>query len=437
LNTREIDDALDNVKIIDTHEHFSSSLDIVNEGADLFAILPRGYVGFFDFYPGLRGDLVQFQKYPEIVDKTYLDLINFVNEYHEHEFLDTLNTGMIQLHGGSIKALSEDMYHDLNASIHDRYQEQGYRDRVLHEFHVDHAVLDVPHHAGGLGHDLRDAFDPDFYMPAMRINSLLFGFDLDAWSPSTCLIKIMTNELQVLDGIPSTFEEYLDDVDAILDWSRDKVVSYKCASAYERTIDFGTKAAAEPGGKKFISAKNAFGKSFKKATERERIAFGDCVMHHVLGQIEGNGIPVQMHTGEAIKPGSNPNNVESLLAAYPGIEFTLLHCGYPWTSEVLDILKRHDNVHADMVWLQVVSQEAARGFLQRAIEENLAGRIFAFGGDCACIEGSIGALLRIKNVVRTVLGSLVDRGKIEPRDVESMVTDLFYNNPKSLFFNSN
>jgi len=432
VNKHVVDEALDRVKIIDTHEHFSSSANIVNEGADLPAILPRGYVGFFDFYPGLQ--TVNFEKYPELKCKDFPGISTFIKNYHEFEFVDVLDAGIKNLHGKSIKNMKEHEFLSLNQSILHRYADPAFRDSVLKAFNVERVILDVPHHAGGLQSTLSDAFDSQFYKPAMRLNSLLYGFDLDAWNPQTCLMKLMASDLKVIDRLPVTFEDFLDKIDRILEWSKGKVVSYKCASAYERTINFGPKLTAQPKGKKYAIAKGIFGKPFCKTVEYERLVFGDYVLHHVLSTIEGNGIPVQMHTGTAIMPGSDPKNVDNLIAEYPGIHFTLLHCGYPWTETVLDMLKRHDNVHGEMVWLQTISREAATRFLERAIAEKLHEKVIAFGGDCASIEGSVGALLTIKAVARSVLTRMVDDGRIQKADAGALIEDLFYNNPKAVFF---
>jgi hypothetical protein len=438
MSKRDISDAVDNVKIIDTHEHFSDTAAIRDEGASLFSILPRGYLGFFDFYPGLRKELLQFTKYPELHEKSFAALRQFIENYHEHEFLDVLDMGIKELHGTSIKRLTEEGFQSLNQSIEQEYASNRFRDRVLMQYHVERVICDVPHHSGGLAASRVADFDPALYRSAMRINSLIFGFDIDAWNPGTCLMKIMAEDMKVIPAIPGSFSDFLYATDKILDWSRGKgkgkVASCKCASAYERTIDFGTKTAATPGGKKWTIAKNVFGKPFAKTTDQERLAFGDVVMHYLLGRMEGKGIPLQFHTGSAIMPSSHPGNIESLLADYPGLDFTLLHCGYPWTNEAIDIVKRHPNARAEMVWLPMLSRDAATAFLERAIVEGLEHKVIAYGGDCACIEGSVGALLALRSVVKAAIGNLVERGKVLPENVESLVTSLFHENPRQLFF---
>ncbi|NMC07735.1 MAG: amidohydrolase family protein [Candidatus Lokiarchaeota archaeon] len=434
MQHRAIDDAVDHARIIDTHEHFSDTAAINDAGANLFSILPRGYIGFFDFYPGLREDLLKFTRYPQLQEMNYIKLKQFIDSYYEYEFVDVLDMGIQYLHGLSIKHLTEDVFNKLNKSIENAYTEPRRRDRIMKEFHIERSICDVPHNTIGLGPSFTRDFDPIFYKPAMRVNSLLFGFDIDAWNPSTCLIKIMANELKIIPGIPTTFHEFIECVDKILDWSRWKVVSFKCASAYERTINFVTAKEAVNGTKKWNLAKNVFGKSFARSTEQERLAFGDVVMHYMLGRIEGMGIPLQVHTGTAIMPGSNPRNIENLIEAYPAIDFSLLHCGFPWTDETINIIKHHANAHAEMAWLQMLSKEAAAAFLARAIMEGLEHKVIAFGGDCACIEGSTGALLVLKRVVKEAVARCMKQKKVGASDVEQLVDTLFYQNPCHLFF---
>ena len=211
-------------------------------------------------------------------------------------------------------------------------------------------------------------------------------------------------------------------------------MGYKCASAYQRTIDFGGKASVDAEGEKYSLARGVFGKSFTESTEKERLAFGDVVFHHVLGEIEGQNKPLQMHVGTAIQTGSNPLNIEPVLAAYPEIRFTLMHGGYPWIDETLSLIKAYDNVRGEMEWLQAVSRDAAAKFLDKALDAGIERKIMAYGGDCGCIEGSIGALITIKNIVAANLDRRVQEGSISMRDADDLASTLFYQNANDTFF---
>ncbi len=82
----------------------------------------------------------------------------------------------------------------------------------------------------------------------------------------------------------------------------------------------------------------------------------------------------------------------------------------------------------------MLSREAATAFLARAISEGLERNVIAFGGDCACIEGSTGALLVLKQVVKAAIARYVERKKHHPGDIEQLVDSLLYLNPLRLFF---
>jgi hypothetical protein len=429
-----IHEILDNVRIIDVHEHLSPRVDIITENTPLASILRRSYVGFFDFYPGLKPEFRQFEPYEDFLDTSYSGVSAFLQGFNLNDFLPAIEAGIAAMYGVQLSELKEWDFGLVEEAIRTNYDNPNnvYRQQ-FHKFNVEKVILDVPHHLLGLG-DINDDFHKNLFHEVLRINSLLFGFDLDAWTESTSLMRVAKDDLGIIEEYPSDLDGYLDAVDTILAWAKERVAGYKCASAYERTIDFGGKASVDTEGEKYGLARDIFGKSFSETTEKERLAFGDVVFHHILGEIESQNKPLQMHVGTAIQSGSNPLNLEPVLAGYPNVRFSLMHGGYPWIDETLSLVKAYDNVRAEMTWLQTISREAAARFLDKAIDAGVERKIMAYGGDCGCIEGSIGALITIKNIVAASLDRRVQEGSLSLRDSDDIATALFYQNANDTFF---
>ncbi len=427
-----IKEVLDSQPVIDTHEHQSPVASILSATSPLSAILRRSYIGFFDFYPGFKDEFVQFDRSPDAWWDDYHSFKAFHDAFNEHEFKQCIHDGIKAVHGIQVKDINERDYNVLNAKIIHAYSTPGFRESTFRSNNIKHVILDIPYFSCGMDGEARSEYPGDFYMRSLRLNSFLFGFNPEPWTRSTFMVG-QAIDLGIIDALPGSFNEYLDATAKILDWARDKVVSFKCASAYERTIDFGVKDDAQPGGNKYNLARKIFGCKFNETTAQERLAFGDVVFHFILDHVKGWGIPVQMHTGMAIMDGSHPRNFAPVLASYPGITFTLLHCGYPWIEDTLELVASHENAYAEMVWLPMLSRAAARAFFARAVQKSLTDKVVAFGGDCGCVEGTIGALSTLKACMCDVFEDMVRKGMLETVDIEGIARPVLFDNPRDLF----
>lgn len=435
MEKERIKEIISSQKVLDTHEHLSLQSEICNQGADLFAILPRSYVGDHDFYPGLKAEHLQFTRDSPLLKNECASITSFLRAFDEYEFLECINSGIQSIYGIPITHMNEASFHSLNKRINQNYNDPRYYETILEEpMHVEKVILDIPHCGLGLDDRKMVEFNSHRFHKSIRINSLLFGFDLDAWTPATSLMKRMQEDFKVIDELPSDLDDYLEKISKILKWTEKKVVSYKCASAYERGLNFGLPKESSIGSKKHGISKMIFGKKFNEVSLPERNAFGDFIFHRVLELIEKQGIPIQIHTGMAIMEGSSPKHLEQLFSSYADLDFTLLHCGYPWIDKTIEILKKNENVHAEMAWLQMLSKKSARKFINDILDSKLEEKVIAFGGDCACIEGSLGALNILKQVFHDVFTSRIQKRKSKIADIEEIIDRLFYENANSLFF---
>lgn len=422
---------VDEAPVFDTHEHFSPVADIVAAGADVVALLRRSYVGFHDFFPGLRSGLIQFERYPDFQGNDSATVASFLEAYDLYNFLPVAASGIELVHG--ISPLDTGRLDVLNARIREAHLQPRFREETLASAGVTRAILDVPHHACGLHPDLRREFPEDRYGISLRINSFLFGFDPACWTPGTSTIRHAVDTLGILDGWPGTLDDHLRAVSAILDGARHRIASFKCASAYERTIDFGP-APGQPGHDGiFEQARGIAGKPFEAVAPAGRLAWGNVVFHHVMDHVEGWDLPVQVHAGTAIQDGSHPRLLEPVIDRYPGIHFCILHAGFPWTGDALDIAARHDNVSVDLAWLPFLSRDETARFIHEVVRRGLDGKIMAFGGDCGTVEGSIGALHALKGCMATALDRLLEQRVITRQDVAPLARALLHDNARARF----
>lgn len=398
MNEDTIMSMIDSSQVMDIHEHFSLPDQIINSPNPLLEILQRSYIGYHDFFPGLSPQFTQFTPYDGFPSSEFKDIKKFIQNFTMNDFLPSFEKGINIIHKIPLKPFTREIFNQLNDAIVENYSRKTIFKEFLYQFNIRKCILDIPHSNVGLKRK-KGSFKDERFESALRINSLLFGFDPKAWNPQTALMKIATDEWHIFDEYASSLPEYLDNIEKILNEVNKKYIVFKCASAYERNINFGNRDDVLPGSHKWEVANNIFGKNFNECSEKERNFFGDVIIHYILDHAADLHIPFQCHTGTAIMEGSHPNGLIPAIESHPEVQFGLLHCGYPWIDDTIKILEAHENVHAEMVWIPMLSLDHAISFLKKIIEHQLTSRVIGFGGDTACIEGSAGALADRKSVV--------------------------------------
>ena len=90
------------------------------------------------------------------------------------------------------------------------------------------------------------------------------------------------------------------------------------------------------------------------------------------------------------------------------------------------------NVYLDLVWLPQISREEAIHALDEMFDGVPYNKFF-WGGDCAFIEESTGALEFGKEVVTEVLAKRIDRGLLTREVAEDMIQCIFRENAIRVF----
>lgn len=141
----------------------------------------------------------------------------------------------------------------------------------------------------------------------------------------------------------------------------------------------------------------------------------DFVFFKLLGLCEKNKLPVQIHTGLQTGTGnditnSNPTGLVKAFFKFPGLRFCLLHSGYPYGGEMATIGKTFANVYIDMAWSALISPGVAAHYLQEFIETVPVNKIMGYGGDSQTVEGAYGASVLARESVSQALVNEVRSG---------------------------
>ncbi len=445
LVRKEILDLLEQVPIIDTHEHLCPPRSILDSGPLLAPqIFTRSYVGFFDFFPGFKPEHQRYARPVLAPTNNMLDFANFVLNFNNDYFRESLNRGLQKVDGISLDNWSFVKGVEMEKKIRAFYateklvKDPAFLKTSLQQFgNIKCSVLDVPY--GMFGTHLPRGYQvagDNFFRAALRINSLLFAFDPTCWNPQSDVFY-----LRGLLGLPPreemTFENFVDALHIIVERAPDYWVAIKLASAYERTLDFGRKPTPQELQDMRAKAALIFNKSLKNVPWDDALNFGNFVLREILSTLAtlpgSRRLPVQVHTGTAIIQGSDPRKFYSIVEEFPNITFSFLHAGFPWWREMFFALNIYPNITADAVWLPLLSPVETIHFFKQMIQEKMSDRVCAYGGDCACVEGSIGALESTKRCLGMALEASVQEKLLMLDDVGPIIENVFYNNPRQLF----
>ncbi len=255
------------------------------------------------------------------------------------------------------------------------------------------------------------------FTPTFRINSFLCGHSETAQDHNG------NNALKLYGETPETFDEYLVFMRRIVKEKKAAgCVAIKCASAYDRSLDFQkvTKARAQ----KAYRAKGASKSDIK--------AFQDYVFFELCQIAAEENLPFQMHTGLGLIDRTNALVLREAIAENPGTRFMLFHGGYPWMDDIAAMAHFFPNVYVDLCWLPLISTGAAERFLHEMLDVTTADKLM-WGCDTWTPQESYGALLAMREVTCRVLVKRIERGETDLEDAKALIGRILYRNAAKLY----
>jgi len=255
------------------------------------------------------------------------------------------------------------------------------------------------------------------FTPTFRINSFLYGYDGEAKDHNG------NNALRLYGETPDSFDEYLLFMRRI---AREKkaagCVALKCASAYDRPLDFQP-VSKERAAQAYQSA---------NATASEIRDFQDYVFFELCRIAVELDLPFQCHTGLGLIDRTNALMLRKAIARNPDTRFVLFHGSYPWMQDIAALASFFPNVYTDLCWLPILSTGAAERFLDEMLDVTTADKIL-WGCDTWTPQESYGALLAMREVLSRVLSSRIDRGLTDMDGAQDLTRRILSENAASLY----
>lgn len=144
-------------------------------------------------------------------------------------------------------------------------------------------------------------------------------------------------------------------------------IAVKSQHAYERTLRWEPRTDADA---ERVLLRSLGGEELDEA---ERLCLGDWCMERGVEQAAEHNLPFKIHTGyyagagwmqtERIRPG----RLSVLLMHHKQTRFVLMHNGYPYSDELVALVKHYPNAYMDMCWAWSIDPYSACDALRRAV----------------------------------------------------------------------
>jgi predicted TIM-barrel fold metal-dependent hydrolase len=411
---------IQNTPLADTHEHLNREKEWVENGpADVLQDLFGNYVA---------ADLVSAGASPEAVkrlmDGSDPDLearfagvreaweaVRFTGYGEAVRLLARAVYGMEELGRGSLR--------EAQARLHE-LRRPGERLRLLREVaNLDHTQTD----------DFAWSCEPDDSGPDF------FLYDL-SWR-SFCCGTIEWDQLAAETGITvSDLASLRQAAEAIFVKYAPCAIAVKSQHAYNRTLAWQERSDGEAG--RALQALLAARRP-EDCDEALRLCLGDWCWARGLELAAEHNLPFKIHTGYYAGTGRMPvdyiraGNLWELMSRFSRTRFVLMHIAYPYSDELVALVKRYPNAHADLCWAWSINPQASAEFVRRFLHAAPANKLFAFGGDTRWPTSALAYAIQARGWLAKTLESEVADGSLTEREAIEVATRLMRANQHACF----
>ncbi len=375
---REFEDirkALDDIPIIDTHEHYG----------------PEWNASDTTLYTLFRESYVEWVSHDDELQDSVDSLRAWLEPCWSNSYTVSMMRGLRALYQIGQRELRDFPFAELADRVKNAYQDPGWALSVLRRAGIRQTIVD-PLPTPGYLHD-----EPSFHL-ALRSHMLVHGYDRRAEDHDGCNPFAFAAKL---GNTISSFDDYLGFVDAwVREHKKKGAVAIKSALAYERDIDVKPVTYRE--------AARIFDTATKDAEQQKR--FGDFILNLLAQKAAEYDLIFQIHAGLALQATSHPWRLMWLLDNNPGTTFDLFHAGYPWLDDVLAMASERPNVIVDTCWLPTISPSAAVRFYTEYPEVARRSDTLLWGGDNWHAEETYGATITFRDCLAKAVAEKVEGG---------------------------
>ena len=390
---------LENIPIVDTHEHILEYPAARSERLGALETFSRSYVMLDFISAGMDPRVWQsaddalrwraFEKYQPHVRNT--------------NFYKCAIRALQDLYGLEADELNRENALPVNRRIEAAYADEKWYTTVLKQrcnFAI--SILDNYWSVETFSHDQR------LFAPALRADPFILGRCYR--SPYVAA----QNSHSTVEDIAGAWNMPLDSLEqylAVIDAAFERYIAKGCpavkiCAAYERDLHF---AACDK-----TQAERLYREPADRLSPEARSTLGNYMAHYIIRTAGTHGLPVQIHTGFLARNANlvnngNPEHLNPLFMTYPGVDFVLFHNGYPFTDTTFSMVKMFPNLYLDICWTSCLSSRLAEKSLSLALDLIPCNKIM-WGGDAERVEDAYSSTRLSLEVIARVLAKKIKSG---------------------------
>ena len=414
--TTDLCQHLADAPLIDTHEHLRRERDWVEKGPDILQDLFGNYV---------PADLIAAGATREDLHK-----LNDASDPDLGARFDRIRSAFATIrftgYGEAVRILAHEVYGMADFSGDELHKAQ----EKLRAWRRPGGRYELLRQIGRLDHVQTDDFS--WACPPDESGVDFFLYDL-SWA-TFCNGQIDAEAMERATGVAVTgLASLKQGMEAIFAQHGPHAIAVKAQHAYNRTLRWEerTDADAERVLQRLLQG--------TELNEPSRLLLGDwCWARGTELAIEYE-LPFKIHTGyyagndrmpvDRIKSG----HLCPLLARYLDCRFVLMHIAYPYSNELVALVKHYRNVYADLCWAWSIDPASACDFVRRFIHAAPASKLFAFGGDTGWPTSSVAYAIQARRWLARALQGEVDDGLLTEAEAIELATRFMRGNQEACF----
>ncbi len=174
-----------------------------------------------------------------------------------------------------------------------------------------------------------------------------------------------TSAMEVVDRsiVFGVAPEPIDDAPRLVDWSagwdhglnQNDIAARVAASDPQKFIPFMSLHPEQPDiDDEYDRAVRELGcKGIKLAFSYQRVDPLSNAASHLFARLESDGLPAVFHTGMSVDSSAplryaHPLAMDEVAIAFPNLKMVLAHTSHPWYEDCLTVVRKHQNVWADV-----------------------------------------------------------------------------------------
>ncbi len=396
---------MDEIKIVDTHEHLGRAFPI-------FTISKKYNMNLITFlaHSYLYGDLISSgMKMIPPEKMSWQQLKPFLENVKNSIYFRYLLRALKDFYGLKEDNINDNNWKAISYLISKKTENHiQWSLEVLDLMNIHRMILDIS--KGCIVNT--EMINDDRLVQVVKMDDFIMG-------GLNIVKKFTNNSVDKLD-------DYLEVLDMAFEIAKmNKVIGVKCAIGYNRIISFDSIEKSE--------AQKIFSNGIRNVSLADRKKFQDYMMHIVCERSIKHDLPIQVHTG--LQAGNfnditnaKPTHLTNLFKKYKKARFVLFHGSYPYIQEAGVLAKYFPNVYLDACWLSHISPSSYRRGLDEWLDIVPSNKIFAWGGDHEIIEHSYASLMLAKDLITDVLVNKIISGDSSEKIAISLMEKILHGN---------